>query len=75
MVALETLIPALPMPWLALQFGLAVTWIVGVAFAVRRWGRRGYFTILSAPLLVVSWWLVVLVAYVQGCVRLSGAGC
>lgn len=50
-------------------------WIAIVAWCVRRWKAKGYFVLLSLPLLIASLWLVGLVAYVQGCFKVSGAGC
>jgi hypothetical protein len=63
----------LPMPYLLLQLGVGLAWVGFVAWSVRRWGRRGFWALATAPVAVLGWYLSYIAALFLACA--VGAGC
>ena len=67
------LLAPMPMPYLLLQLGVGLAWIVFIVLSVRRWGRQGLWTLCTAPVAIFGWGLASVVAVVVACV--VGDGC
>jgi hypothetical protein len=61
------LMGAMPMPYLLLQIGLVGIWFVYFAFFLRQHGRRGFWFLITAPVLIVLWDTGVIIGFLIMC--------
>jgi len=66
-MAYLALLRPFPMPLLFAQIGLVAVWLLLVGFSVRRWGVKGLWALLTAPLFALLWIAIALIVLVVAC--------
>lgn len=60
-------LPIAQTPWLYVQIAVVITWLLLLAFDVRKNGRKGLRVLLMAPLVVAAFWLVMIGNVLDSC--------